>query len=78
MKTLRKLEIDSKRLLKDEELLTLKGGSSMCFYTCTCNGSANPPCSGNFGVAAITAQDIVDAIESNCATSGTCNLTFCI
>jgi hypothetical protein len=77
MKTLGKLKVNSNKLLTNDELQTLKGGM-MCFYDCSCVGSANPPYSGTFSIAVTSAEEIADAIDQHCATEGHCTQAFCM
>ena len=43
MKKLGKLEINPEKLMKNEELLILRGGYLSTFYHCDCEFGPNPP-----------------------------------
>lgn len=80
MKTLKDLNINSGRMLNNEELITLKGGLLLCFFDCSCSGYQNPPYnSPNFTTAAFTTPEIASAINAHCDDAGgTCTQNFCI
>lgn len=83
MKTIGKLRIEKEKILNDEELLTLKGGSTMCWYDCSCSGSTNPPYSSSpFSMACFSGECInavVQILEERCVDGeGTCNQTMCL
>jgi hypothetical protein len=42
MKKLGKLNIDPSKVMKNEELVNLKGGQSIAVYKCQCTGGGDP------------------------------------
>ena len=81
MKKIRKLQFDPKKLLKNEELLTLKGGLGLCTYECSCTWYPNSPFISPFSFVCSQgncAQDIVEELALRCSGGqGTCDLAGC-
>lgn len=73
MKKLGKLEINSRKLLKKEELVTLKGGYEGCDYWC-CTYDGIPPIYGGHGSLLTCGVGCDD--NSAMGAEATCNATY--
>jgi|WetSurMetagenome_2_1015567.scaffolds.fasta_scaffold159407_1 hypothetical protein len=79
MRTLQELNINPEKIMQKEELKSLKGGNmQMCFYDCACTGAPNPPYTGYFSLATTGYQDIINGINTHCASGGSCSQDFCL
>ncbi len=65
MKKLGKLSINSEKVMKNEELISLKGGY-MWTFTCCCYGG------GCFDVEVSDYQELYDIVSAHCGSGGNC------
>lgn len=76
MKKTNKLEINSEKLMKNEELLALKGGGGDSLYRCYREGWGGMPCNGfitSFNTAGCNmALQICIAFGGGCVTGPGC------
>ena len=75
MKKLGKLSINPEKVIKNDELVNLRGGyegGNSGFFECKCDGAANPAFQSSWSSVYSTTQEMEDDITRRCATGGTC------
>lgn len=76
MKKIRKFTINPEKVIKNEDLVNLRGGVQDAWFKCSCPNGFNPPYGGAnpFCIKADSAQDLLDVIEQRCKDGvGSCS-----
>ena len=79
MKKLSKLSFNLNKVMKNEELVNLRGGYgyTLTLHQCTCT-TYNPPYNTNGICGVYTAEEMSDWLYKACADSGSCkSVTNC-
>lgn len=75
MKKLNKLQINSEKLMKNEELVIIRGGYGQegTWMKCSCSNGANPPYADPWEKCYINVQDELNDVSTRCINgSGSC------
>ena len=75
MKNLERISISSEKLLKNNELINLRGGEEEgnAWMKCTCDGPANPPFLDEWEKCYNDATVMTNDINRHCQNGGTCD-----